>query len=285
MSYTLPADVDERPVVIDGAGTLGRRIATMYAAGGTDVRIFDLSEEQREAARRYANDHAEQLRHELNLDASRVGAVETSDELSAAVRGAWMVIEAVPEKLEVKRQVFAQLDELAEPDVIRDGTYPDDPDLRQQLFIASDQPVHRRRAAPKTRLEHAYQQPPAAVGRAIPPFRLMDRVRLDVVLNIEEHYAEVRPGIPEGPRKLLRQHCSARGRDASTASSASRSTPPPRTRPNRSVALRSDCSLAFKPLLLMCSRPGCASPSYSACAGPTSTWTSACCGSACSTAR
>ena len=27
----------------------------------------------------------------------------------------------------------------------------------------------------------------------------MERVRLDVVLNIEEHYAEVRPGIPEGP--------------------------------------------------------------------------------------
>jgi 3-hydroxybutyryl-CoA dehydrogenase len=40
----------------------------------------------------------------------------------------------------------------------------------------------------------------------IPPFRLMDRVGLDVVLNIEEHYAEVRPGIPEGPRKLLRQY-------------------------------------------------------------------------------
>ena len=27
MPYTLPADVDERPVVIDGAGTLGRVIA------------------------------------------------------------------------------------------------------------------------------------------------------------------------------------------------------------------------------------------------------------------
>src|SRR3954453_18144221 len=40
----------------------------------------------------------------------------------------------------------------------------------------------------------------------IPPFRLMDRVGLDVVLNIEEHYASVRPGLPEGPRKLLRQY-------------------------------------------------------------------------------
>jgi 3-hydroxyacyl-CoA dehydrogenase len=40
----------------------------------------------------------------------------------------------------------------------------------------------------------------------IPPFRLMDRVGLDVVLNIEEHYAWVRPGLPEGPRKLLREY-------------------------------------------------------------------------------
>jgi len=38
----------------------------------------------------------------------------------------------------------------------------------------------------------------------IPPFRLMDRVGLDVVLAIEEHYAEVRDGIPESPRALLR---------------------------------------------------------------------------------
>jgi 3-hydroxybutyryl-CoA dehydrogenase len=48
MPYALPADADERPVVIDGAGTLGRRIAAVYAAGGSDVRIFDLSAEQRE---------------------------------------------------------------------------------------------------------------------------------------------------------------------------------------------------------------------------------------------
>ena len=39
-------------------------------------------------------------------------------------------------------------------------------------------------------------------GRA--PFELMDRVGLDVVLAIEEHYAAVRPELPAGPRKLLR---------------------------------------------------------------------------------
>ena len=50
MVFSLPADVDQRPVVIDGAGTLGRQIASVYAAGGSDVRIFDLSEEQRQPA-------------------------------------------------------------------------------------------------------------------------------------------------------------------------------------------------------------------------------------------
>ena len=40
----------------------------------------------------------------------------------------------------------------------------------------------------------------------VPPFRLMDRVGLDVVLAIEEHYGAVRDGVPEGPRKLLREY-------------------------------------------------------------------------------
>jgi 3-hydroxybutyryl-CoA dehydrogenase len=42
MPYTLSADVDERPVSIVGAGTLGRRLALVYAAGGSDVRILPL---------------------------------------------------------------------------------------------------------------------------------------------------------------------------------------------------------------------------------------------------
>jgi len=34
----------------------------------------------------------------------------------------------------------------------------------------------------------------------------MDRVGLDVVLNIEEHYASVRPGLSEEPRDLLHRY-------------------------------------------------------------------------------
>jgi 3-hydroxybutyryl-CoA dehydrogenase len=100
--YTLPADVDERPVIIDGAGTLGRRIAAVYAAGGSDVRIFDLSAEQRQAARDYVEEHIAETEQKLGLHPARRGRVEVSDDLQEAVAGAWMVIEAVPESIDLK---------------------------------------------------------------------------------------------------------------------------------------------------------------------------------------
>ena len=50
----------------------------------------------------------------------------------------------------------------------------------------------------------------ATIGQPPGPFRLMDQVGLDVVLAIENHYEELRPGIPEGPRRLLREYL-ARG--------------------------------------------------------------------------
>lgn len=41
------------------------------------------------------------------------------------------------------------------------------------------------------------------LGAPFGPFRMMDAVGLDVVLDIEEHYAAEREGIPTGPRELL----------------------------------------------------------------------------------
>ncbi|GLY70511.1 3-hydroxyacyl-CoA dehydrogenase NAD-binding domain-containing protein [Amycolatopsis taiwanensis] len=96
MAYHLPSDLDDRPVTIDGAGTLGRRIATVFAAGGTDVRIFDLVAEQRAAARDYAAAHTEQFKHTLGVDAPRTGRVEASDDLAAAVTDAWRRAETQP---------------------------------------------------------------------------------------------------------------------------------------------------------------------------------------------
>ena len=71
MSHTLPSDVDDRPIAIDGAGNLGRRIASVFAAGGTDVRIFDVSRAQCEAARDYVDEQMRRVKSTLNLTRSR----------------------------------------------------------------------------------------------------------------------------------------------------------------------------------------------------------------------
>lgn len=118
MTYRFPDDVDQRPVAVDGAGTLGRRIATVFAAGGTDVRIFDPDGEQRQAAREYADAQIGDFQRALGTTAAQPGEVSTTDTLAAAVEDAWLVIEAIPERLELKTAVFGDLDGIAAPDAI-----------------------------------------------------------------------------------------------------------------------------------------------------------------------
>jgi 3-hydroxybutyryl-CoA dehydrogenase len=270
MAYSLPEDVDQRPVTVAGAGTLGRRIVTVFAAGGSDVRLFDTSAEQRDAGRDYVQQHVAEVQSALDLRPARTGRVEVADDLPRAVDGAWLVIESVPERVDVKIDVFGELDRAAARDAI---LATNSSSLPSRLVI--DKVEHPERV-----LNMHYQQPPelnavelmscgktdpeiidalmgklpdyglapfrvrresdgfifnriwAAIKReclmvveegvaapedvdemwkiftrpGIPPFELMDRVGLDIVLAIEEHYAEVRTGIPEGPRKLLRQY-------------------------------------------------------------------------------
>ena len=54
MSYTHTfAEINNRPVAVIGAGTLGRRIALMFASRGGTVRIHDPSAQQVMAATEY----------------------------------------------------------------------------------------------------------------------------------------------------------------------------------------------------------------------------------------
>jgi 3-hydroxybutyryl-CoA dehydrogenase len=269
MSYTLPSDIDDRPIAIDGAGTLGKRIASVYAAAGSDVCIFDVSQAQCEAARDYVNEQIEEVRSTLNLTGSRSGQVAIFRDLAEAVRSAWMVIEAIPERLDLKQEALGQLDELADTDAIlasNSSSFPTSllidkvkrpervlnthyyqpPELNAVELMSCGKtdesvidalmektpqyglvPFRVRResdgfifnrvwAAIKREclmvIEEGVAAPEDVDGMwkiftapGIPPFRLMDRVGLDVVLNIEEHYASVRAGLPDGPRKLLRE--------------------------------------------------------------------------------
>ncbi len=266
MSFTLPTDIASRPVTVIGAGTLGRRIALMFAAHGAEVRIHDLSEEQRRAAVDYITQNLPALA------SSGVGPGRVLDQadVADAVRDAWLVIEAVPERLELKRQVFGQLDELSAPDAILasnsssyasrlflDKVHKPERVLNIHFYMPPKQnavdvmscgqtdrgvidfvlttlprfgfyPFEARRestgfifnrvwaAIKRESLEVVAEgvSTPQEVdrmfeintGSAAGPFRMMDQVGLDVVLDIEEHYCAEHPEYPEGPRRLLRTY-------------------------------------------------------------------------------
>ena len=190
--------------------------------------------------------------------------------LQAAVADTWMVVEAIPERLDLKRKMFGDLDRLAPEDAIlasNSSSYP-----TSQLIDAVSRPgrvanTHYYGGLPAVNVVEvmscgkttdeviarllerlpAYGLLPfhllkesvgfifnriwAAIKReslavvaegistpqvvdqlfesvmgSLGPFRRMDKVGLDVVLDIEEHYAAIRPGIPAEPRQLLKRY-------------------------------------------------------------------------------
>ncbi|PFH58276.1 hypothetical protein XA68_13923 [Ophiocordyceps unilateralis] len=108
----LPSTAD-RPVVVLGGGVLGRRVATTWAAGGYKVHIRDPSEEQRTSALHYCENNMSEYPGE-----KKNGKVHVFEDLASAVKNAWLIIEAVPEKLSIKISTFADLEKLAPEDAL-----------------------------------------------------------------------------------------------------------------------------------------------------------------------
>lgn len=115
MALTL-SSIENRPVAILGGGVLGRRIACTWAAGGWDVRIRDPSSEQRNAAIHYVENNI--LSYASAIGCTKPGKAQAFEDLEEAVKDAWTVIEAVPEKLSLKIDTFADLEKLAPKDAI-----------------------------------------------------------------------------------------------------------------------------------------------------------------------
>lgn len=125
MPFALPDHIASRPIAVLGAGTLGRRIALMLATRGAEVRLYARSAATRDAGVTYAR---EQLPGVLaKVSGSTAGTIVPVDNLADALKGAWLVVESVPEELALKKDLFRQVDALAEPDAIfasNSSSYP-----------------------------------------------------------------------------------------------------------------------------------------------------------------
>jgi 3-hydroxybutyryl-CoA dehydrogenase len=243
----------------------------MFASRGGTVRIHARRAEQLAAATQYVTETLPKV--VAARGSGEVGVATAAGSLEEALDDAWLAIESVPEKLEIKIPLWGQIDQAAPPDTIfatNSSSYPSrlmaenvrdktrlcnihfymppeinavdlmsdgetDRGLLDTLLTVLPEfgvhPFEARRECTGfifNRIWAAIKRESLAVvaeGVARPedvdgmfkvnwgvpagPFQMMDLVGLDVVLDIENHYAQEFPHLPEGVRDFLQAYVDA----------------------------------------------------------------------------
>ncbi|TSD13311.1 3-hydroxybutyryl-CoA dehydrogenase [Haloglomus irregulare] len=107
-------DVDH--VTVLGAGSMGHGITEVVALGGYDVTMRDIEEEIVEDGYQDIEWSLEKLSEKGRIDQDPeavLGRISTAVDLESAVADTDLVIEAAPEKLDLKRDIYADLEEFA----------------------------------------------------------------------------------------------------------------------------------------------------------------------------
>jgi 3-hydroxybutyryl-CoA dehydrogenase len=268
VDYSLPTNIENRPIAVVGAGTLGRRIAMTYATRGGVVRLYDISEAPLDDAKKFIEERLPALLQ--SRPGGQPATVEYVTDLQSAVKSAWYIVESVPEIPSLKIDILGQLDAIAEPDAIigtnsssyesseligkvthpervlntHYGQPPEFPQLElmtdghtdERIFdlLTEELPKYGFVAAAArvesvgfitNRVWAAVKREslavvaegvsaPAAFDRlwvaagfgTVGVFRLIDKVGLDVALEIEDNYLKKFPYLPTKSRDLLKSY-------------------------------------------------------------------------------
>ena len=261
-----------KSVSVVGAGYMGYQIGLQCASHGFPVFMFDISGEALDQAQesivQVLDDWVEEERISVKEKDAVLLRIYMTDDLGRAVSDADLVIEAVPERLELKREVFGQLDRICKDHMIlatnsssirvskiEGATSRRDRVLNTHFYsrpwrslvvelmrgaVTSDETLERVREfmknigmVPLTVLKestgfifnrvwraikretlHLVDEGVAIFedvdrawmclyGSSIGPFGMMDRVGLDVVLDIERVYYEESGDEADKPPRLL----------------------------------------------------------------------------------
>ena len=111
---TVPTLENVKTIAVIGAGTMGHGIAHVSAMIGADVRLYDA---MRGAAQAGIDKITKNLAKGVELGKVKPEARDAAlarltpiDEIAVACRGADVVIEAVPERLDLKREIFVDIE-------------------------------------------------------------------------------------------------------------------------------------------------------------------------------
>ncbi|HEX9161005.1 MAG TPA: 3-hydroxyacyl-CoA dehydrogenase family protein [Thermoanaerobaculia bacterium] len=111
-----------RQIAVIGSGTMGRGIAYLSAIAGYDTVIYDVENAALDAARASieATLHKgiEKGKVTERLASEALARVSVASDLEPAVRAADLIIEAVPENFDLKKELFAQADLFCDEEAI-----------------------------------------------------------------------------------------------------------------------------------------------------------------------
>ena len=100
-----------------GTGTMGPGMGAVLARAGIEVALYDVSVEALERAKAGV-ELAESVLDRLETVRTPGGSIRYETDLAAALAAAELVAEAIPERLELKHELFPQLERLAAPGAI-----------------------------------------------------------------------------------------------------------------------------------------------------------------------
>lgn len=233
---------DITTVLVVGSGAMGSQIAMVCALAGLDVRVHDVVESSLERAKGELA-----ARMQRNVDKGRLSEADRDSafarmtfgvDLAAAAADVDIVIEAAVEKVDVKRDLFADLDRLTPehailatnsssfvPSKIADATTRPDKVVGMHFFnpalvmkcveVVRGPQTSDETIEATTVLAERLGKTPVAVDKEIPGFianRLLNAVRDEAIRLLEGGYAGVEAidtaartalGYPMGPFELM----------------------------------------------------------------------------------
>ncbi|GKZ27245.1 hypothetical protein AbraIFM66951_002163 [Aspergillus brasiliensis] len=187
-----------RPITVLGAGILGRRIAAVFLASSYTVHLFDPDQNALSTAKSFIESSTKAFTALTPSPHPNRGRLSLFSDMKSAVENAWLVIEATPEQLPLKIQIFKWMATFVFGrawaaikreilNILAEGvSTPDEIDLLWKEI---------------------FQRPTSGQ-----PCRLMDRVGLDTVASIEENYIQEKGLDGEKTVGWLRENYVDKGR-------------------------------------------------------------------------
>lgn len=104
-------------IAVIGTGTMGPGMGATLARIGVTVTMYDVSADALERAKGMAA-MADGILDKLEAPSAPGGSVSYHTDLASALEGCDMVLEAIPERLELKHEIFKQFEAHCSPDTV-----------------------------------------------------------------------------------------------------------------------------------------------------------------------